>query len=89
MGINVTDFYCSFPQKVADRSSPAYVVQGNADGYVYLQQQHYTPPQQVVYQHSSCHQVHPGHQQSVQNLHKKGSIRNGSDVMKRNRTQTG
>ncbi|XP_037032871.1 IQ motif and SEC7 domain-containing protein 1 isoform X3 [Bradysia coprophila] len=79
----------SFPQKVADRSSPAYVVQGNTDGYVYLQQQHYTPPQQVVYQHSACHQVHPSHQQSVQSLHKKGSVRNGSDVMKRNRTQTG
>lgn len=72
---------------MADRQSPAYVVQGNSGGYVYLQQQHYTPPQQVVYQHPICHQVHAGHQQPVQTLHKKGSVRNGNDVLKRTRTQ--
>lgn len=78
--------FCSFPQKVADRPSPAYAVQGNTGGYVYLQQQHYMPPQQVMYQHPICHQVHGGHQTSVQTLHKKGSIRN-NDVLKRSRTQ--
>lgn len=79
--------YCSFPQKIADRPSPAYI-QGNTGGYVYLQQQqHYIPPpQQVMYQ-QLCHQVHNnGHQPSVHTLNKKGSTRNG-DVLKRTRTQ--
>lgn len=83
------NFICSFPQKIADRPSPAYAIQGNTGGYVYLQQQqHYMPPQQVMYQQQMCHQVHSGngHQASVQTLNKKGSIRNG-DVLKRTRTQ--
>lgn len=75
----------SFPQKVNDRQSPAYAIQGNTGGYVYLQQQHYTPPQQVVYQHQICPQMHTAHQMQS-TLHKKGSVRN-SDVMKRTRTQ--
>ncbi|XP_055704900.1 IQ motif and SEC7 domain-containing protein 1 isoform X1 [Phlebotomus papatasi] len=80
----------SFPQKVADRQSPAYAVQGNTGGYVYLQQQHYAPPQQVVYQHQICpaqQVIHSGHQNVQTTLHKKGSVRNGGDVLKRTRTQ--
>ncbi|XP_031639864.1 IQ motif and SEC7 domain-containing protein 1 isoform X1 [Contarinia nasturtii] len=72
----------SFPQKVADRPSPAYV-------YMQQQQHYIPPPQQVMYQ-QMCHQVHSGngHQASVHTLNKKGSIRNG-DVLKRTRTQNG
>lgn len=77
----------SFPQKVNDRASPAYAIQGNTGGYVYLQQQHYTPPQQVVYQHQICPQMHTAAHQMQSTLHKKGSVRNNSDVLKRTRTQ--
>jgi hypothetical protein len=61
-------------------------------GYVYLQQQHYTPSQQqLVYHHH--HQIpqyhnHGAHQNmATPTLHKKGSIRGGSDVLKRTRGQ--
>ncbi|XP_055691218.1 uncharacterized protein LOC129794492 [Lutzomyia longipalpis] len=80
----------NFPQKVADRQSPAYAMQGNTGGYVYLQQQHYAPAQQVVYQHQICptqQVMHSGHQNVQTTLHKKGSVRNGGDVLKRTRTQ--
>lgn len=73
---------CSFPQKIADRPSPAYV-------YMQQQQHYIPPPQQVMFQ-QMCHQVHGGngHQASVHTLSKKGSMRNG-DVLKRTRTQNG
>lgn len=84
-------FNFSFPQKVAERPS-AYAIQGNTGGYVYLQQQQYTPPpsqQQIVYQHQICPQQQMYAGQQMQTLHKKGSVRNGGDVLKRTRTQNG
>ncbi|XP_058460091.1 IQ motif and SEC7 domain-containing protein 1 isoform X3 [Malaya genurostris] len=71
-------------------------------GYVYLpqttisttqpQHQHYVSPQQLAYHHhhqpNSYHQQLGGHPSiATPTLHKKGSIRNGGEVLKRTRVQ--
>lgn len=108
-------FFCSFPQKIADRPSPAYSSShhstnssvsgsGGVGGYVYLQQQacYASPQTQQQQQQSHYHHqsgistnnvhVHNGghyHPNLTPTLHKKGSIRNNGDVLKRSRLQNG
>lgn len=78
---------------------------GGVGGYVYLQQQPcYSTPQQTQYHQHHHHQqqqlgngtnnvqVHNYnnyHQNLTPTLHKKGSVRNNGDVLKRSRLQNG
>uniref|UniRef100_A0A336N508 CSON006590 protein n=1 Tax=Culicoides sonorensis TaxID=179676 RepID=A0A336N508_CULSO len=108
----------NFPQKIADRPSPAYSSShhstnssvsgsGGVGGYVYLQQQACYPSPQQQQQQSHYHQHNGGinsnnvqvhnhtsngshyHQNVTPTLHKKGSVRNNGDVLKRSRLQNG
>ncbi|XP_063702430.1 IQ motif and SEC7 domain-containing protein 1 isoform X3 [Culicoides brevitarsis] len=115
----------NFPQKIADRPSPAYSSHntstnssvsgsGGVGGYVYMQQQpcysspqshhhaqtqlqqsqqpsHYHHHQSGINSTNNVH-VHNGghyHPNLTPTLHKKGSVRNNGDVLKRSRLQNG
>lgn len=136
LGYTFNAFICiyfsrySFPQKIAERPSPAYSSHnqsttssgsGGVGGYVYLQQQpcYGTTAVQQNYHNASgsggngamvtaysspCNangtnntqqlynsysNNNGNHQNLTPTLHKKGSIRNNGDVLKRSRLQNG